>query len=253
MDKVLHMKPILLVISPLHLDYPLFRYNVKRFEKYFASIWIGLSNHHIGITYENFIRKELPFAHFVDIKHTGSDWRNDGVNEILDQIKTNEPIAFMEQDFLIKDDTFFEKVFKDNYRFLYFMEGDRIHPAFAVVKRDLIEASSRDFSAHPPETDHFGKFFSELTTGINIEELGVKNKEDFFHLNGLSQNYMSFRNADPLYQPEQFLYYNFKCIQLPVENHPQFIQTELMIKKKYGHPESHEFLDKFFPKDGDAL
>lgn len=240
------MKPILLTTWPIHLDYPLFRYNVERFRKYYASIWIAFSNHYQQVDYRNFIRAQMPYAHFVDVKHEGIDWRNDAINETLNLIETDEPICFIEQDFLIKDG-FFEKVFKDEYNFLYFTEGKRVHPAFAVVKRKLIEETSRNFSAMPPAGDHFSQFFEELTTtGIYIEELGVKNKEDYYHLNGLSQNYVHFTNDIPFYRAEDFLRYNFNCLSLPVETHPQFLQIEKSIEAKHGHPD-HPFLDKFFP------
>jgi hypothetical protein len=228
------------------LDFPLFRYNLKRFNKYFAGVWIGLSNHHQGVDYTNFIMKSIPEARFVLIKHEGYDWRNDAVNEVLDQIKTDEPILFMEQDFFIKDASFFEKVFKDSYPFVFFMEGDRVHPAFALVAREEIEKTSRDFSAIPPK-DHFGKFFDELSSGISIDELGVKNKVDYFHMNGLSQNYMSFKYGDPFYQSYQFLFYNWNCLKLPVEQHPDFLQIEQSIEAQFGHPTKHDWLGRFFP------
>lgn len=242
----LMVKPILLVVHPIHLDFPIFRYNLNRFKDYFASYWIALSNHYQEVDYTNFLMKEIPDAHFVNVKHTGHDWRNDAINETLDQIKTDEPICFIEQDFLIKDASFFEKVFKDDYKFLYFMEGERVHPAFAVVRREEIEKTSRDFAAYP-QGDHFAKFFDELSSGISIDELGVKAKEDYYHMNGLSQNYVSFKYDEPFHHPNNFLYFNYKSINLPIERHPQFAQLEKAIDLKYGHPERHSFLDKFFP------
>lgn len=244
------IKPIVLVTWPIHIDFPLFRYNMIRLKDYFASIWIGLSNHHQDVDYSNFIRASLPFANFVEIKHEGLDWRNDSVNEVLDKITTNEPILFMEEDFLICDDSFFDKVLSSTYDFIYFSEGSRIHPAFSLIKRDWIEKTNRDFSAYPDteNKDHFGKFFDELPGArININELGVIYKEDYFHMNGLSQEYMNFKNDQPFYNKDNFTYYNYKCLSLPIENHPQFFQIEKAIETKYGHPEVHEFLDKFFP------
>lgn len=240
------IQPILLVVQPLHLDYPLFRFNVDRFRKYFASVWVALSNHYQEDDLSNFMRAQMPYANFVNVKHKKMDWRNDAINETLDKIKTNEPILFIEQDFFIKDDSFFEKVFAQDNEFIYYMEGERTHPAFALVSRRKIEETSRDFSAIPPK-DHFGKFFDELSSGVSLEELGVKREEDFYHLNGLSQNYMNVKYDDPLHRQNAFLYYNYKCLSLPIENHPKFYQTELGIDRKMGHPKTHPFLDKFFP------
>lgn len=240
------MKPILLVVWPLHLDFPMFRYNLARFGKYFASVWIALSNHYQEVDYSNFIRAVLPQAYFVEVKHTNSDWRDDAINETLDLIKTNEPICFIEQDFFMREG-FFDKVFKDDHDFIYFTEGDRIHPAFAVVKRELIEKTHRNFSAQP-EKDHFGYFFDELPPGTHIDELGVENKKDYYHMAGLSQNYMSFKYGEPLYRPVQFLYYNWHCLNLEIKNQPQFFQIEKAIENKLGHPKEHEFLNNLFPE-----
>lgn len=244
------MKPILVTTWPIHIDYPLFRYNIKRFKQYFSGIWIALSNHHQEVDYTNFFMAQMPYAHFFSVKHSGVDWRNDAINETLDQIKTNEPICFIEQDFLIQDESFFEKVFKDEYPFIYFTEGERVHPAFAIVSREYIDKTSKDFSAYPDTFgDHFAKFFQELpTTGIYLEELGVKNKIDYFHINGLTQNYMNFKNESPFYNPEEFLAYNYLCFTLPIENHPQFLQVERNILIKYGNGkgENVEFMRSFF-------
>lgn len=244
------MKPILLTVWPQHLDYPLFRYNLKRFGKYFASVWIGITNHHIGVNYTNFIRAEVPEAHFVEVKHEGADWRNDAINEVLERITTPEPICFIEQDFLIADDKFFEKLFSEHHDFLFFKEDRRVHPAFAVVGRELIEQTSKDFSAYPDTYgDHFAKFFSELPQGKSLGTFSLRSTYDFYHLNGLSQNYMNVKNDQPLYNPTDFLYYNFMCLRnARLYDHPQFYQIEVGIDRKYGHPKTHEFLDKFFPQ-----
>jgi hypothetical protein len=241
------IKPILLTVWPIHLDYPLFRYNLARDKDYFSGIWIALSNHHIGVDYTNFIMQSLSFARFVDVKHTGLDWRNDAVNETLNQIKTDEPICFVEEDFFWTP-KFLQKVFSSNESFVYHMEGPRIHPAFALINRELIEKTTRDFSAYPGvHGDHFAKFFNELPTGKCFGELTLHNKKDYFHLNGLSQNYMNYKDNQPFYQPLDFLYYNKKCLKLPVENHPEFLQIEKAIYIKYKAPDRHPFLDRLFP------
>ncbi len=241
-------KPAVIICWPLHLDFPICRWNLTRFQKYFASINIAFSDHHVeGINLSNFLRAELPFCNFIEPKREGDDWRDDAVNNVLDKITTNEPILFLEQDFLIKDDSFFDKVLSSDSPFIYFKEGDRIHPAFAIVNRDLIEATARDFSTVPE--DHFYKFFSQLPEGVDIETLGVVKKEDFYHMAGLSQNYQNFKYEDPFYNPNNFLYYNFKSLQLP-HQHPLFKSTQQAIENKYGHPPHHKFLNLFFPDEG---
>lgn len=245
------IKPSVLVTQPLHLDFPVFRWNMERFRDYFRDIYIGFSNHYIeNQDLSNFIRDHLPFCRFVDVKRTRDDWRDDAVNCLLDAAPKDGHILFFEQDFLIKDSTFFDKVFRDDLDFLYYKEGERIHPAFAVVKRELIDKTSRNFAVCPPG-DHFYCFFKELGEqiphGVNIANLGVTNRLDYFHMNGLSQNYQNFKYDEPFYHPINFLYYNWKSLQFK-KQHPLFYQIQLAIEKKYGHSR-HTFLDNFFPLD----
>lgn len=239
------MKPNCLVVWPTHLDYPVFRHNLNRFQKYFSSVWIAFSRNDREINLSNFVRASLPFCHFAEDPRNKYDWRDSAVNEALRQITTDEPICFIEQDFLIKDETFFEKVFENEHDFIYYQEGSRIHPAFAVVKRELVEKTSKDFSVYPPG-DHFYKFFSELPKGENITDLGVVNKVDFYHMAGLSHNYTNFEYGDPFYHPANFIYYNYKNLQFP-NQHPLFKALQQRIENVYGHSEHHVFLDNFFP------
>ena len=240
------MKPNLLMVWPLSCDYPLFRYNLKRFREYFQDIYIGFTNHHTDENYSSFVKQDLDFAHCIDIEFTsGGDWRDDAVNQLLDIMNPCTHVLFMEQDFLIKDKTFFERLFAQDHDFLYYNEGKhRIHPAFALVKRDIIEKTHRNFGAVPP-TDHFGWFFDEVqlqTQGEDIDNF-VKWKEDYYHLAGLTQNYKCFQYEDPFFRPESFLYFNYKSSLLP--NVGPF--NDIMQKiNQLERPESHDFLYKFF-------
>ena len=239
------IKPALLVTWPLHEDYPVFRWNLERFKDYFSSIWVAFSNHHRELNISNFVRQKLPFVNFIDVERKRDDWRDDAVNAMLDKTQNEKYILFIEQDFLIKDKDFFDKVFKDDLDFIYYKEGERIHPAFAVVKRELIDKTSKNFAANPPG-DHFYTFFNEMPKGVNIEDLGVKKKEDFYHMAGLSHNYINFQFGDPFYHPINFLFYNFKNLQFP-NQHPMFYEIETQVENTYGHSPEHTFLNKFFP------
>lgn len=240
-------KPALVLSWPKHLDYPVCRFNLERFQKYFSSVWIALSDHYTDVDLGNFVRASLPFASFVEVERSRDDWRDDAVNNLLDAIKTDDPILFIEQDFLVKDDSFWEKVLSSDAPFLCYKEGTRVHPAFALVDRDLVEKTSKCFAVWPPG-DHFYKFFSELPEGLNIEELGVVDKEDYYHMAGLSQNYRNFTYEEPFYRPANFLYFNYKNLILP-NQHPGFHNLQQQIENKYGHPPHHIYLDNFFPDE----
>ncbi|PWU04804.1 MAG: hypothetical protein C5B43_04160 [Verrucomicrobia bacterium] len=241
------IKPSCLLVWPLHLDFPVCRWNLERFQDYFNGIYIGFSQHHIeNQDLSNFIRSKLPFAHFVEIIRTRDDWRDDAVNCLLDVMPKDGYVCFLEQDFLIKDKTFFEKVFRKEHPFMFYQEDQRIHPAFSVVRRDLVDKTSRNFAVCPPG-DHFYQFFNELPFGINIEDLDVHKREDYYHMAGLSQNYMNYTYEEPFFHPNNFLYYNYKSLQFP-NQHPLFNSLQQGIERKYGHPEHHAFLNNFFPE-----
>ena len=135
MGEILHnMTPDILVTHPLHLDYPLWRYNMVKYKDYFRSLTVVLSNHHMEKDYSNFIRVQLPFAKLVEYKGDDKDWRNGTVNAGLDVMPKDGHVLFLEQDFFFTED-FLEKVLKHWSDFIYFNEESRIHPAFAIVKR----------------------------------------------------------------------------------------------------------------------
>lgn len=242
------IRPTVLLTWPLHLDFPICRWNLERFQDYFDSIYIAFSNHHVeNQDLSNFIRDRLPFAHFVEVKRTRDDWRDDAVNCLLDSAGEKEYFCFMEQDFLIKDKTFFEKVFAEPHDFIFYQEDTRIHPAFACVKGELVQKTSRNFAVCPPG-DHFYKFFQELPFGINIEDLDVHRKVDYYHMAGLSQNYQNFKYEEPFYHPINFLYYNWQSLQFS-NQHPLFLSMQQEIERKYGHTQNHTFLGQFFPEE----
>ena len=239
------MKINLLVVFPLSCDYPLFRYNLKRFREFFQDIYVGFSDHHLGVNYSNFVRKDLDFAHFVDVVPSGGDWRDDAVNQLLDIMTPCTHVLFIEQDFLIKDKTFFVRLFAQDHDFLYYQEGERIHPAFALVKKEIIDRTHKNFGVVYPQ-DHFGWFFEEVrqyAEGENIDNW-VKWKEDFYHMQGLTQNYKCIKYHDSLFRPQTFFYFNYKSSLLP-DLGPFGKMMERINKRE--RPDTHDFLDNFFP------
>jgi hypothetical protein len=240
------MIPDILVTWPTHLDYPLFRYNMIAYQKYFRSLTIVFSNHHMEKDYSNFIRANLSFANFIEYKGDDPDWRNGTVNAGLNIMPKDGHVLFLEQDFFWND-KFLDKILEDYHDVIYFNEGNRIHPAFALIKRELVDKTCRDFSAYPNTFgDHFGRFFSDLILGININELGAERDKDYWHMNGLSQEYINYKNDQPFYNKEDFLCYNNESRYLPIEHHPEFFQISYAIDRKYGHPGTNH-LQKFFP------
>ena len=229
-------RPDLIVVWPKSVDYPLFRYNLKRFRNYFDQVLIAISDNGTLEDYTNFFTNNITGAHFKSILRAGGDqdWRNIAVNSMLEK-STSDRVLFIEQDFLIRDERFFEVLLNVNeYDFIYYDEGGRQHPACALVPRYLIDKTSRDFSARPPAYDHFGLFFRELNQlghGADLETIGLHDRVDHLHLAGTCQNY----HAKPFHKPNQFLSYNRLCLDLPVVFN-EFKEKMIAIDKDPSNP-----------------
>ena|SRR3990167_1760040 len=253
MEGIFYMNhPTLLTTWPKHVDYPLFRYNLKRFRKHLYDVYIGISPSNIEPNIYEFIREATKEKIVNPPPGVSDDWRDNNVKDLVFCITATYAL-FIEQDFLIKNDIFFEKLFNkpNNIDFVYYQEGERIHPAFVYVKRDLIQFTSHDFSARPPAHDHFGKFFEELMKVANpkeLRELGLIEKEDFYHLGGLTQNYYNFLHGEQFYKIPDFLAYNHHCQLLPIEQNESFNKMQKQIEDKYGSGDKDGFLKDFFPK-----
>lgn len=210
-------KPDVLVVWPKDTDYPLFRYSLEKYREYFDQVYIAISDNGTPEDYTHFLTNNIKDAHFKFIPRAeaGQDWRSVAVNTMLEK-STADRVLFIEQDFLIKDERFFEVLLNVNeYDALYYDEQGRMHPALALVPRHLIERTSKDFSARPPAYDHFGLFFKELIhlcNATDLETVGLHKGQDFYHLAGLTQNY----HAEPFFKPNEFLTYNRYALKLPI-------------------------------------
>ena len=135
-----------------------------------------------------------------------NDWRNVAINHALLQSYNAEWIWFTEQDFIIKDSTYFwgtVYMADDNgAEFIAVKESDRIHPCCMFIKRSLLARTSREFSANPPLYDHFGKLTQE------VEKLGPKAHfidKGWQHMAGLSHNLRLVEEGGlPNYKPLEF-------------------------------------------------
>jgi hypothetical protein len=237
--------PDLIMIWPRHVDYPYARWSLERFKPYFGKILIGLTDMGKLEDYTQFFVNNVD-AEFKNIPMGQGDWRNNAVNTML-EYSTADHVVFLEQDFLIRDARLPEVIFNTNldYNTVTYDEHGRTHPAFALVPRELIEKTSKDFGANPEAGyDHFGKFFRELSRFANacdITDLGLKEHDDFYHMAGLTQNY----HARPYFKPSEFLTYNHYSLQLPVKQSEFAMVMEKVDKEPFVEDEQ---MRKFFPK-----
>lgn len=249
-------KPDVIVVQPVHVDFPLFRYNLKRYRKYFGTIYLGMSRHHEKDDYTDFYTHEVAedlgnTVIFETENQLVGDWRSNVVNQAL-KLSTSERVLFLEQDFLPRDARIFE-VTSDpalDYNTFLYNENGRIHPAFCITDKSLVEMTSKDFAARPPLYDHFGRFYKELmeiSRYIELHDLGLFRSEDFFHMAGLTNNYQRVREGVELYKPSEFLTYNRLCLKLPVRQDPEFKGLMEYIDKNYPLPILNEEVYRFFP------
>lgn len=178
------------------------------------------------------------------------DWRDKAVYEVLRNFSKSDWVLFLEQDFLFKNSRLLERAFKrEDLDAVLYMEGTRIHPAFALVRRAVMGRTSFDFAASPPSHDHFGLFFKELAdscTWIELRDAGLEDKKDFYHMAGLTHNYYCYDNEQPLYKPEEFLTYNHYILDLPVPQQNAFINNCWRIDKLYDPNFEVKYIRSFF-------
>lgn len=245
------IRPDVLVSWPDHVDYPLFRYQLDKYRDYFHNVIIcftpGIKDRNV----EDFVRKVVPTAIFVKPTRVYPDWRQSAIMALLQKSNAGW-ILFMEQDFIVKDKSFYENVLNHSkaLQFIGYKEGERIHPAFSLIKTELLYLTQRDFSAYPDKgLDHFGTFFGELeglTKFTDIREIGLKDREDFLHLAGLTQNYHCFRENQPFFKPDEFLTYNHYIQKLNVPQDQTFMSYCEGIEKAFKNPDN-EVVKNFFP------
>lgn len=244
-----HNMTDLLITQPKHIDYPLFRAWLGRYHSCFENIYVALLDGNPDRNLSQALTKEMPYVQMIYPPIVKSDWRDNALHELLIQSKRKR-VLFLEQDFLMRDDAIVKYVINSNEPFIGHKEGDRVHPCFAYVTRDLINQTSGDFSARPPQYDHFGLFFHELkklTPMLFLEDLGFTEKQDFYHMAGFTNNYHCYKLGQPFYKPEEFLTYNHYALSVAVDIPFEFEQYMQEIDGKYYRSELDvPFIKKFF-------
>jgi hypothetical protein len=248
------IKPDVIVTQPTQVDFPIFRYNMKKYREYFNKIIISLFKGAEDPNYTAFFKWSMKdMATILETPQEGGDWRNNTVNDMLNNSEADY-VLFLEQDFLVRDRRLWEIVLNGvmDFNVITYDEGGRTHPAFALVPRELVDRTSKDFSANPHAGyDHFGKFFKELlplSSNGDLTDLGLKKRDDFYHMAGLTNNYQRILENQPIYQELDFLAYNHYTRDLPIDFPPGFKEQAEQIENKYGHGAIYSVMEYFFPK-----
>ena len=225
------MKPDVIICHPRDVLYPLWMKCMNKDRHLFNKVIVVMTQQSNDWDFTNYIKDKLINAEIIEsYPYDGTDWRNSAINEALKH--TTGDVLFLEQDFLYEEG-FMENNLKGTKAL---REGDRVHPAFLLVERERLDKTDKDFSVNPDKGDHFSKFTSQLSDIENITG-------DYYHLNGLTQNY---RLDDNWYQPSIFKQYNEMSIELP--QHNTWKQFCIQKKNQMENVEPHETinLERFF-------
>lgn len=132
------------------------------------------------------------------------DWRNIATNNAIDK-SLADYILFMEPDFLIRDLGFVKDFTGD---VLGVDIDGRLHPCFLLVKRSILEKTSRDFTAYPDQgMDHFGKIQQDLEKIATVELINDK-PIYWHHMAGLTHNMRLEAAGEPVvYKPDEYRLY----------------------------------------------
>src|SRR5258708_14493110 len=228
-----------IICHPRDVLFPWFMRSMKRNRDKFGQVIIIMTQSATSINFSNYITAEIPGVTLIEsYKDDGKDWRNAAIHEAL-KYSTGDHILFLEQDFLYEN-SFLPRILTSTANTIGFYEGKRLHPAFLLVKKDILDQSSKDFSVEKDVGDHFSKLTKELEKIGGIQQL---DGTDWCHIAGLTQNY---RLTENWYSPQIFYQYNHLSQALP--QHQLWVQLSKQKEQEMGiispHPSIN--LEKYF-------
>ena len=226
----------------VYADYPIFRWNIKRFRDKFQKVILYPSRHHGVLDLEAFAKRQIKetWVEPVSIDYGVEDWRQAETIPMLKHAEA-EWLLFMEQDFFVDD---WQRLYDDVGRAIA-RGADAIgwwnqtafpylHPCFFLLKRELFERTRNDFRAHPeiPGADHFAMLTRDIErlggTIITLQSMGWENWVNAFHLGGLTYVYQDFKGKDTTIgvgNVEAFMAYNYWMRQAPGEQDREFLHV----------------------------
>ena len=236
------VRPDLIITWPDNCDYPLYREwlaeNRARFNQIIVvftatnqeprlMFWVAEKLRDIGC---------LPLVS--PMVPPGADWRNVAIHTGL-PYPSSEWILFMEQDYVVTDNAGFWKIVDDaletNNKVIAHYEGERMHPAFLLIQRSLLDNTRRDFGIIKDKADHFYKLYEDLRALQSpIFNLSTANRHAH-HLNGLSSN-MSLvqRGEAPNYKVDEFDKYIRDCFHAEVKLNEEWKRIYLRYFSEQG-------------------
>ncbi len=207
----------------VYSDYPIYRQLLTKYRDKFNKIILYPSRQHGVLDMEEFLKQSFPETWVTrePIDYGVRDWRQAETEPCL-ELSDSEWILFLEQDFFTAD---WDKLWVDVEKAMETADliglwnathFPYIHPCFLLIRREILDKTSKDFSAHPEING--GDHFSMLTRDVEklggkivtLQDLGYP-EDRAFHLGGLTYPYQDFKGDDTIIgvkYPDAFYTYN---------------------------------------------
>lgn len=238
----LMIKPDVIVTWPTNCDYPHWRKMVGERKSAFNKIIIARHEQPGYPDFTDFICTTLNGVvdhNFAVEVVSGADWRDQAINAAL-QFSDSEWIWFTEQDYM-PSDYWFEKLEEgifDDKEAVGFMDNGRMHPCSLLIKRSLLDRTSKDFAAAPPAYDHFGRIQMDLTSISDKEHnLLLINLESGWgnHFAGYSHNFRLVADGGlPNHRPDEFMSILWDSLRMGMPLDYDYIEIVESALKRYG-------------------
>lgn len=237
-------------------EYPLWRSMLTKYRTLFKKIILYPSRHHGFIDEEVFMREVFPETwinnHYIDWAKA-PDWRQEETMPLIEQSDA-EWVLFLEQDFFVDN---WDKLWKDIEKAMEYSDAigwwnqtafPYLHPCFLLIKREVLNRTKMDFSAHPeiPGCDHFAMITRDLEAMgamiTKLQDLGWINWLNAFHLGGITYPYQNWKGDGTdvfgVGNIPAFYAYNEASRKVDIEKDLQYLNLSLKIKEE---------LEKQFP------
>lgn len=239
------MKPDVITQYCVYNDYPIFRHHLQKYRDQMNKIILYPSRHHGFRDFEAFSKEQIKetWVDPVPINYGVEDWRQAETIPCLQHLESDW-VWFREQDFFVDN---WDKFYEDAERLMTecdmfgWQQNDNapyIHPCCLFIKRELLNKTSKDFSAHPEihESDHFATITKEArelgAKIVRLQDVGYKNWENAYHLGGMSYPYQNW-STDRIFgvgNLEAFYAYNYYSRLPCVPQDPHYIDLSYEIE-----------------------
>jgi len=208
------IKPDVLLTWPSGIDYPLCRLQLTKYRSWFNKIIISYYDHGTP-DFIPFLRVNYPDWTWVESPQTSVSWRETAVLKGL-EVSKSEYVLFLEQDFFWKKAQFLARTFSaaEKYGTVGIKQGTRLHPAYLLTRRYILDAGCLDFSAPGQDRDHFWGVSQDilaLDSLAELKDLALFPGRDWYHFSSMTWNLFRIKdgNIREFHEIENFMIYNY--------------------------------------------